>query len=108
MIDEGILGSDKGALKPTRHPVLQPEVQDGILERVLAAAVGTGPLDPQTAALLALVGPCQLLEVIAPDRSDRKQARRRIAEATEQIPAATAVTAVIDAVTATIIVASAT
>lgn len=39
-----------------------------------------------------------MLEVVAPDRSDRAAAKRRIAEATEQVPAAAAVKHVIEAV----------
>ena len=53
------------------------------------------PLEPRTASLLALAGPCQMLEVVAPDR---KVAKRRIEEATEQVPATEAVKHVIDAI----------
>ena len=50
-----------------------------------AAAVSDEPLQPRTASLLALAGPCQMLEVVAPDRKDRKVAKRRIEEATESL-----------------------
>ena len=64
------------------------------------------PLEPRTASLLALAGPCQMLEVVAPQRKDRKVAKRRIEEATEQVPAAEAVKHVIDAMTVAISVAA--
>ncbi len=50
------------------------------------------------AVVLALSGPCQLLEVVAPDRSTRRHARKRIDGAAELVPAAAAVKATIDAV----------
>ena len=53
--------------------------------------------------LLALSGPCQMLEVVAPDRADRAKAKKRIAHAAEQVPAADAVKHVIDATQAAII-----
>ena len=65
--------------------------------------MATGPLDARMATLLALAGPCQLLEVVAPDRSDRKAARRRIDTAADQVPAAKAVKATIEAVQAAVV-----
>lgn len=65
------------------------------------AHAGT-PSGPRTATLLALAGPCQLLEVVAPDRADRRLAKRRIAEASEQVPAARAVKYVIEATQAAV------
>ena len=65
------------------------------------------PLEPRTATLLALAGPCQMLEIVRPrSAADRKVAKRRIAEATEQVPAAEAVKHVIDAMTVAISVAA--
>jgi hypothetical protein len=57
-------------------------------------------LTQRDAVLLALAGPCQLLEVVAPERADRKQAKRRIAAASEQVEAAAAVKCAIEAVAA--------
>ena len=48
-------------------------------------------MDPATATLLALAGPCQLLEVVSPERSGRRHAKRRIKEASAQVPVAEAV-----------------
>jgi hypothetical protein len=108
MIEEGALGREKHPLQPTRHPVLWREVQDEILARVRSAATSDGPMDDETAALLALAGPSQLLEVVAPERGDRKIAKRRIKEAAETVPAAGAVKYVIDAAAAVIAAGAAT
>ena len=67
-----------------------------MLDGVSAAAIGDGSLDARTAALLALAGPSQLLEVVAPDRADRKAVKR---QASEQVPAAAAVKYAIEAAT---------
>ena len=64
--------------------------------------------DDRTAVLLALAGPCHLLEVVAPERADRAAAKRRIAEASERVPAASAVKHVIDSVNAAMIAVVAT
>ena len=108
MVADGVLGREKHALRPTRHPVADPAAHAALLAEVRAAAVGRAPLDGRLATLLALAGPCQMLEVVAPARSDRGQAKRRIAEATEQVPAAAAVKHVIDAMNATVAVAATT
>jgi Golgi phosphoprotein 3 (GPP34) len=104
MIDEGKLGREKETLHATRHPVQCVADQQEILDRVRAAATSDGPMDDETATLLALAGPCQLLEVVAPDRADRKIAKRRIKEAAERVPAADAVKYVIEAAMAAIAV----
>jgi len=106
MIEDGVLGREKTTLHPTRHPVLRPEVRQDVLDGVRAAAIGDGPLDARTAALLALAGPSQMLEVVAPDRADRKVVKRRIAEASEQVPAAAAVKYAIEAATTSVFVAA--
>ena len=106
MVDDGVIGREREALRPTRHPVTDLAAHAALLAEVRAAATGEGPLAPRVAALLALAGPSQMLEVVAPDRSDRGTAKRRIAEAAEQVPSAAAVKYVIDAVNATIVAAS--
>ena len=106
MVDHGTLGRERPPLRPTRHPVIDVAAHAALLAEVRAAATGDGPLDPRDATLLALAGPCQLLEVVAPHRSDRRTAKRRVAEATEQVPAAGAVRYVIEATTAAVIAAA--
>jgi hypothetical protein len=100
MIAAGVLGRQKEPLRPTRHPVADRAAHAALLQRVRAAATGDGPLEPDTATLLALAGPCRLLEVVAPERADRRQAKRRIDSAAQQVPAAPAVKAAIEAVQA--------
>jgi len=104
MIDAGTLGRDSAPLRPTRHPVNDLVAHAQLLADVRAAAAGA-PLDARLATLLALSGPCQLLEVVVPDRADRKAAKARIDAAAEQVPVAGAVKAVIAEVQAAVIVA---
>jgi hypothetical protein len=100
MIAAGVVGRQKEPLRPTRHPVADPAAHAELLGRVRAAATGDGPLEPEMATLLALAGPCRLLEVVAPVRADRGHAKRRIDGAAQQVPAAPAVKAAIEAVQA--------
>jgi len=107
MVAEGVLGRVKRGLRATRHPVIDVAAQAAVLGDVRAAVASDGPIEPRTAALVALAGPCQLLEVVAPERADRAHARRRIADAAEQIPAAAAVKHVIDSMHAAVVVVGA-
>jgi hypothetical protein len=97
LIDQGVVGREHHRLRPDRHPVTDVDAHAQLLAEVRAAAMGDGPMSTRDAGLLAMAGPCQLLEVVAPDRSTRDQARRRIAEATEQVSAADAVREVVKA-----------
>jgi hypothetical protein len=105
MVASGILGREKEPLRPTRHPVSDKAAQESLLAEVRAAAVGDGPMGPRIATLLALAGPSQRLEVVAPARSDRDKAKQRIAQAAEQVPAAAAVRYVIQSMEAAIAIA---
>ena len=73
----GILGSSGGGLRP-RHDLLAPDVRQSLLARLRAAATGDERMEPRTALVLSLTGPAQLLEDVAPERSSRRHARRRI------------------------------
>lgn len=107
MIDQGLLGRHRpSSLQPTRHPVTDPALQQAVLDRVRTGTRGDQPLDLRDATLIALAGPCQLLEVVAPDRAERKHAKARIAEATQWVPAAVAVKRVIDSQTAAVVAAT--
>lgn len=101
MIHNGVLGRDKPTLRPTRHPVTDPVAHAALLNEVRLAAQSTGPLTDRLATLLALSGPCQLLDVVAPDPAEHQRAKERIAVAAEQDPVATAVAATITAAVAT-------
>ena len=92
MVASGALGREKQLFRPTRHPVSDKAAHTALLTEVRAAATGDGPMEPRIATLLALAGPSQLLEVVAPARSDRAKAKQRIASAAQQVPAAAAVT----------------
>ena len=107
MVAAGTLGEDNhGRLMPTRHPVLDRPRQDSVLGGVRASAAGDGPLVPRSAVLLALTGPCRLLERVAPDRSGRRHAKTRIKEATDQAPFGPEVKQVIDELIAAVAIAA--
>jgi hypothetical protein len=73
----GVVGATTGGLRPKR-PVLDRAAWDAIVGRLRAAAESDGPLDPRTALVLSMTGPMHLLEVVAPERSGRRHARKRI------------------------------
>jgi hypothetical protein len=73
----GIVGASTGGLLPKR-PVLDRAGWDAVVDRLRAAAHGDGPLDLRTALVLSMTGPTHLLEVVAPERSGRRHARKRI------------------------------
>ena len=106
MVASGVVGREKVLLRPTRHPVTDTVARAALLAEVRGAAAGDGPMSPRIATLVALAGPSQLLEVVAPARSDRAKAKQRIAEAAEQVPAAAAVKYVIQSMEAAIAIAA--
>jgi Golgi phosphoprotein 3 GPP34 len=94
----------------TRHPVGDHATWQRLVGELRDAARSDGTLDPRVAVLLSLAGPCRLLEVVAPERSERGHAKRRIAEATESTAVAPVVKKVIQeaqaAVTAAVVASS--
>jgi hypothetical protein len=58
--------------------VVDGAARDAIVARLRIAAAGDEPLAVRTGVLLAMSGPAQLLELVAPDRAGRKHARQRI------------------------------
>ncbi|MGZ4614588.1 MAG: GOLPH3/VPS74 family protein [Actinomycetes bacterium] len=98
LVELGVLGrrQDRVLLVPvTRHPVVDRSAYDQVVDRVRRAAADDREIDPRTSVLLALSGPCRLLEVVAPERAQRPHAKQRIAEATSLAPVAPVVKAVI-------------
>ena len=93
LVDAGVVAPAEGALRPTQR-VLDTPARDAVVERLQVAAAGDDPMDVRTAVLLSMTGPAQLLEVVAPDRANRKHARRRIDHALD----ATALRAVAESV----------
>ena len=109
LVDTGVLGRDRPSiLRPTRHPVIDTATHQAVLAQVRAAAAGLGPVPPDVAVVLALAGPCRLLERVAPDRSTHSQAKQRIAGATADAPFAPAVTKIVDELIATVAAAATT
>jgi cytochrome c oxidase assembly factor CtaG len=51
---------------------------------------------PEVAVVLALAGPCRLLERVAPDRGTRGEAKKQIARAAAETPFAPGVATIID------------
>jgi hypothetical protein len=106
MVARGVIGREKDPLRPTRHPVSDRAAHASLLAEVRAAATRDGPMEPRVATLLALAGPSQMLEVVAPARSDRTKAKQRIADAAQQVPAAAAVKYVIESMAALVVIAA--
>ena len=77
LVQPGVLAPTTRGLRP-HNEVLDASSRDAVIARLRAAAESDGPVEPRTAALLNMTGPAHLLEVVAPDRSARKHARRRI------------------------------
>ena len=97
LVDTGVLGRDRPSVfRPTRHPVLDTAARQAVLDQVRAAATGDGPVRPDVAVVLALTGPCRLLERVAPERSTRGEVKRRIARVTAETPFASDVTKIVD------------
>jgi hypothetical protein len=113
LVSAGVLGREKPSVfRPTQHPVRDTAARQLVLYQVQAAAAGYAPVSADVAVILALAGPCRLLERVAPDRRTRREAKRRIARATAETPFAPGVAKIIDeliaavAVTATTVAAS--
>lgn len=113
LVGTGVLGRERPSVfRPTRHPVLDTAARQAVLDQVQAAAAGDGPVSANVGVVLALTGPCRLLERVAPDRRTRGEAKRRIALATAEMPFAPDVAKIVDeliaamAVTTTTVVTS--
>lgn len=97
LTDAGVLGRDRPSrLRPTRHPVLDMAARQTVLDQIRAAASGQRPVSPQVAVVLALIGPCRLLERVAPHPGTRGEAKRRIDRVTAETPLAPSVATIVD------------
>jgi Golgi phosphoprotein 3 GPP34 len=109
LVGTGVLGREKPSVfRPTQHPVLDTATRQAVLDQVRSAAAGDGPVSADVVVVLALAGPCRLLERVAPDRQTRGEARRRIARATAETPFAAGVAKIIDELIAAVAVTAAT
>ncbi|MGD9996813.1 MAG: GPP34 family phosphoprotein [Ilumatobacteraceae bacterium] len=77
LVDRQVLAPPTGVLRP-HTDVVDVGARDEVVARLRTAAAGDDPLDVRTALLLSMTGPAQLLELVAPERSGRRHARRRI------------------------------
>ncbi|HEV7535926.1 MAG TPA: GPP34 family phosphoprotein [Acidimicrobiia bacterium] len=75
----GVVRAGDGGLRP-KHEIVDPGVREEVIARLQAAARGesAGGNDRRIRALLSMSGPARLLEVVAPHRSGRREARQRI------------------------------
>ena len=97
LTDAGVLGRDRpSGLRPTRHPVLDTAARQAVLDQIRAAAAGEGPVSSQVAVVLALIGPCRLLERVAPDPGTRGEAKRRIDRVTAETRVAPGIAKIVD------------
>jgi hypothetical protein len=85
LADEGVVAATRRGVRQ-RNDVLQPFVRDATVAALRVAADGESALQLRTAALLSMVGPAHLLEVVAPNRSTRSHARHRIDTALDGTP----------------------
>ncbi len=109
LVGTGVLGREKPSVfRPARHPVMDMAARQLVLDQVRAAAAGDGPVSADVAVVLALAGPCRLLERVAPDRRTRGEAKRRIARATAETPFAPGVAKIIDELIAAVAVSATT
>ena len=97
LIQAGVLGRDRPSLlRPARYPVFGTTARQAVLDQIRAAAADEGPVSPQVAVVLALIGPCRLLERLAPDPGTRGEAARRIDRVTAQTPLPPGVATIVD------------
>jgi len=109
LVEGGVLGRDRPSVfRPTRHPVLDTAARQAVLHQVRVAATGEGPVRPEVAVVLALTGPCRLLERVAPERGTRGEAKRRIARVTAETPFAPEVAKIVDELIAAVAVTATT
>jgi hypothetical protein len=85
LVDEGVLSATRGAVR-RRNNLIQNFVRDASLASLRVAVAADSALDTRTAAVLSMTGPAHLLEVIAPKRPTRHQARERIDHALDGTP----------------------
>jgi Golgi phosphoprotein 3 GPP34 len=82
LVQDGVVAERDGSRR-TRYEVVEMAVRDTIVERLRTAAATDDVLDARTALVLSMTGPARLLEVVSPERRDRRHARDRIDQALE-------------------------
>ena len=97
-----------GVFPRTKHPAphgVEPPAETEARQRMRAAVGGTGPVEPRTAALCALVAATGLDAKVFADL-DRKQVKARLTEIGEGSWAATAVKKTIEEIQTVLLVAT--
>jgi len=111
LIARGVLRQEEGRLLwvlPLRtHPEADPQPEAEIRSRLRAALLGETRPDERTAALVALVHSCDLVNALCP-KDERRRARQRAKEIAEAQPVGSAVARAVAAVKAAVIVAATT
>jgi hypothetical protein len=110
LVADGVLTMEKdrvlGVFPRTRYPAAQgtePAVETDARQRMRAAILADGTVEPRTAALCALVAATEIDRLVFPDL-DRKRVKARIAEISQSPWAAAAVQATIEEIQAAILV----
>ena len=85
LVEAGVLASGDGGVR-SKNDVLERARRDDIVSRLRAAATGDDRLDARTALVLAMTGPGQLLQVVAPRHGERRHCRHRIDHALDGTP----------------------
>jgi hypothetical protein len=107
LVRDGVVLWREGSRRP-RYELVEVPRRDAIVERLRAAAATDDVLDARTALVLSMTGPARLLEVVAPERADRRHARDRIDHAldsTDLEPVGEVVRRLIDEATAAAVAA---
>jgi len=111
LVGDGVLTMEKdrvlGVFPRTRYPAAQgtePAVETDARQRMRAAVLGDGTVEPRTAALCALVAATDLDRKVFADL-DRKQVKTRLKEIGQGAWAATAVRATIEEIQSAILIA---
>jgi hypothetical protein len=111
LVDEGVLTVEKDRVlwvfPRTKYPSASgttPAVEVAARERMRASVLGSGPVEPETAALCALVAATELDRKILGDL-DRKRVKARLKEIGEGAWAADAVRKTIEEIQAAVMVA---
>jgi hypothetical protein len=111
LVGRGVLQREKGTVllvfPRTTYPAtggVEPPAETETRARLRAAVAGTGPVEPRTAALCALVAATDLDRKVFPDL-DRKQVKGRLKEIGEGSWAADAVKQTIEQIQAAVMIA---
>lgn len=93
-----------GILPVTRHPQIDPAVEQEIRARLRHVLLAGGEPDERTVGLVGLVSACNLVGVAIPERAERESAKAQIKLMTEGQPVGKAVRAIVDEISAAVMI----